>query len=155
MNEKGFSLVELLVVVAIIGILVAIAVPNLLDAIDRSKQRATVAEIRIWGLALQEYNASSSPSTLPPPTGAGGCAAAEKEVDTALRAALVPFTINTLSLEDKWRHPLCYGTNQIDSYTIRSRGKDGIAGGGVTPSTWNDYTLDIVLSDGIFVNQPS
>ena len=58
-NQKGFTLVELLVVVAIIGILVAIAVPNLLDAIDRSKQRATVAEMRLWAISLQEYSHNS------------------------------------------------------------------------------------------------
>ena len=67
MNNKGFTLVELLIVVAIIGILVAIAVPNLLDAIDKSKQRATIAEIRLWGIALQDYNATVS--KFPPPSG--------------------------------------------------------------------------------------
>lgn len=155
MNQKGFTLIELLIVVAIIGILAAIAVPNLLDAIDRSKQRASVAEMRIWGVALQEFNASSSPSSMPPGTGGAGCAAGEVEVDINLRQTLVPFTVNTLTLEDKWRHPFCYGTDLIDSYTIRSRGKDGIPGAGVTPSTWNNYNLDIVLNDGVFVNQPS
>lgn len=147
LNKKGFSLVELLVVVAIIGILVAIAVPNLLDAIDRTKQRATVAEMRLWAISLQEYYAQLS--TYPPP--GGGIV----QVDQNLRDRLVPFTINTLDLEDGWKFRYWYDTDLAASYTFRSCGKDGICGLGVTPSTWFNYKLDIVLADGIFVNAPS
>ena len=146
-NQKGFSLVELLVVVAIIGILVAIAVPNLLDAIDRSKQRATVAEMRLWAISLQEYYAQLS--TYPPPSGA------PIQVTPAFRDLLVPFTINTLDIEDGWKFAYWYETDLAASYTVRSCGKDGICGLGVTPSTWFNYKLDIVVADGIFVNAPS
>ena len=164
MNSKGFTLVELLIVVAIIGILVAIAVPNLLDAIDKSKQRATVAEMRLWGLALQDYNASQNkmpaPSVLgacPGPTGPPSGTLVSGQTDLALRTTLVPFTINTLAVTDKWGFPFCYETNQVDSYTIRSCGKGGVCaiGAEVTPNTWFYFDLDIVLSDGVFTHQPS
>src|SRR5438105_14359454 len=39
-------LIELLIVVAIIGILAAIAIPNLLTAMQRSKQKRTMADMR-------------------------------------------------------------------------------------------------------------
>jgi prepilin-type N-terminal cleavage/methylation domain-containing protein len=146
-NQKGFSLVELLVVVAIIGILVAIAVPNLLDAIDRSKQRATVAEMRLWAISLQEYYAQLS--HYPPPGGA------PFQVNQAFQDLLVPFTINTLDLEDGWKFRYWYESDLDASYTVRSCGKDGICGLGVTPTTWFNYKLDIVIADGIFVNAPS
>lgn len=162
MNNKGFTLVELLIVVAIIGILVAIAVPNLLDAIDKSKQRATVAEIRLWGIALQDYNATVS--KFPPPSGttSGGgtdCGPYGSITDIPTRDQLVPFSINTLATTDKWLHPLCYSTDpgNLTTYTVASCGKDGqcFAGMGVTPGTWFNFNLDMVLSDGIFVYQPS
>lgn len=153
MNNKGFTLVELLVVVAIIGILVAIAIPNLLDAIDRAKQRSTVAEVRLWGIALQDYNATKS--SLPATSGTACAGTGGDEVDVTFRNNLVPFSINTLSLNDKWSHPLCAETNLVDTYTVRSCGKDAVCGLGVSPSSWSNYDLDIILTDGIFINQPS
>jgi prepilin-type N-terminal cleavage/methylation domain-containing protein len=44
-SEKGFTLVELIVVVAVLGILVAILVPALLSAVDRSRQRRSMADM--------------------------------------------------------------------------------------------------------------
>lgn len=148
-SQKGFTLIELLVVVAIIGILVAIAVPNLLDAVDRSKQRATVAEMRLWAISLQEYASQQPAGQFPPPSGA------PIQVDQNFRDVLVPFTINTLDLEDGWKFRYWYETDLVSSYTFRSCGKDGICGLGINPSIWFNYKLDIVIVDGIFVNSPS
>ena len=42
--------------VAIIGIIAAIAIPNLLNAIDRGKQKRTMADLRSMGTAIEEYS---------------------------------------------------------------------------------------------------
>src|SRR5439155_17791059 len=63
-DDRGFSLIELMVVVLIIAILIAIAIPTFLGARDRANDRATQANVRnaftatrIWYTDKQSYTA--------------------------------------------------------------------------------------------------
>src|SRR5215472_11044302 len=51
-RQHGFTLIELLIVVAIIGIIAALLIPNFLDALQKAKQKRTVADIRNTGTAM-------------------------------------------------------------------------------------------------------
>jgi len=54
-GNKAFTLIELLIVVAIIGILAAIAVPNFLNAQTRAKIARCEADAESIGTALESY----------------------------------------------------------------------------------------------------
>ena len=45
-NEKGFTLAELLIVVAIIGVLVAISIPIFTAQLEKSRDAVTMANVR-------------------------------------------------------------------------------------------------------------
>jgi len=55
MNKKGFTLIELMIVVAIIGILAAIAIPKFADLINKSKEGATKGALSTVRSAIQVY----------------------------------------------------------------------------------------------------
>ena len=54
-NQKGFTLVELMVVVVIIGILVAIAIPVYNNTLANAKEKADKANVRIIEGAVAMY----------------------------------------------------------------------------------------------------
>ena len=162
-RQKGFTLIELLIVVAIIGIIAALLIPNFLDALQKAKQKRTVADMRNTGTAMFSW--------LTDQAGAAAAGAAATDVDLAnyvtidvstLNDTLVPQYLQAVPEKDGWKRDYTYwlktGTSVLDRtvMAIRSGGRDTVVGTNYTVAPFDptDYDQDIVWADGFFVRWP-
>lgn len=164
--SKGFTLIELLIVVAIIGIIASMLIPNMLDAMQKAKQKRTMADMRITGSAMFSWltdqvgaAAAGSSSTKNINLSLYGT---QKTV-ASLTTILIPTYLQDIPVKDGWKSPYDYYLNTANPHSknvmaIRSRGRDSQPDTSVDYSVTSfeptDYDRDVVWADGFMVRWP-
>jgi type IV pilus assembly protein PilA len=163
-QSQGFTLIELLIVVAIIGIIASMLIPNMLDAMQKAKQKRTMADMRIVGGAMFSWltdqvgaAAAGQTSTTINLASYGG-----KKSVADLNTILIPTYLQDIPIKDGWKSPYDYYMNVVNPHSrnvlaIRSRGRDSQGDTDnytVTGFEPTDYDRDVVWADGFMVRWP-
>jgi prepilin-type N-terminal cleavage/methylation domain-containing protein len=164
-RQKGFTLIELLIVVAIIGIIAALLIPNFLDALQKAKQKRTVADMRNVGTAAFSWltdQVSAAAAGAPATTVDLGSSFYTSSTKTVYEQVLVPQYVQSIPEKDGWKQNYVY---YLETSDVLKRTVMAIASGGrsVAPTTGpytvtgfdpTDYDQDIIWADGFFVRWP-
>ncbi|MBN1278039.1 MAG: type II secretion system major pseudopilin GspG, partial [Deltaproteobacteria bacterium] len=122
-RDRGFTLIEVLIVMVILGLLAALVGPRMFGKVGKSKQNAAKAQISLFGTALDTYrlDVGRYPKT-----------------EQGLQALRVkpdgeekwdgPYVSKEIPL-DPWGNPYIYESpSEHGDYAITSLGADGSAG---------------------------
>ena len=136
-----------LVLMAIVGILAAIAIPNFVTAKSRAEQKRTLADLRSFVSALETYRIDNG-------------AYPRAESMSELQPLLVPRYMHSFPSKDAWGNELRYRCmdESCKSYAITSSGSDRmfehVTAAEYEKKATTNFDCDIVLVDGTFVQYP-
>jgi general secretion pathway protein G len=123
-DRRGFTLVELLVVMAIIALLAALVAPKVFPKLGKGKTSAAKAQIELLGQALDQYRLDTGHY---PTTAQGLQALLTNPGDQKWEG---PYLTKNVIPADPWGNPYnyaCPGTH--GEYDIWSYGRDNAQGG--------------------------
>jgi general secretion pathway protein G len=124
-NEQGFTLVEMLVVITIIGLIMGLIGPRVLNYLSESKVKAAKIQLQSFGSALDLFylDAGRFPST------AEGLTALVQRTP-GVAAWNGPYLKGGNVPNDPWNNPYIYRSpSERSPYEIMSYGSDGQEGG--------------------------
>lgn len=128
-SRAGFTLIEILVVIAVISLLAALVAPNVFRHLGTAKDTAARSQIEMLGAALDAYRLDTGQY----PTTAQGLGALWEEpaVEPRPTSWRGPYLRKAAPL-DPWNNPYVYGSPGVVNaagYDLVSYGADGRQGG--------------------------
>ena len=140
-RERGFTLIEVLVVLVILGVIASIAIQTALYAFDVARLGSTVGSMRGLTTVIMAYETAFSgvpqSGLLPVST-----------LEPLLRPMGAP-----VPLRDGWGNEMFYESliiNGEPSFRVYAYGKDGTPDGAI-PGVWIDFFSDVVMESGTFI----
>lgn len=124
-SASGFTLIELMVVILIIGLLATIVVQNLKGATDKAKRIKAQADISALKTALDRYYLDNGSY---PSSDQGLPALISAPQNGKVPADYPPGGYIERIPNDPWGNPYVYQSDG-DNYVLKSYGADGVEGG--------------------------
>jgi len=142
-GEEGFTLVEMLVVIAIIGLVMGLVGPRVLNYMSESKVKTAKIQIQSFASALDLFNLDAGRY----PTTAEGLTALVRRT-SAIAAWNGPYLKGGDVPNDPWNHPYIYrAPGERGAFDIMSLGSDGQEGGTGTAADISLITLTSAASN--------
>ncbi len=124
-DEKGFTLIEIIVVVIIIGLLATLVAPRFFGKVEQSKIKTTYAQIELLGAALDMYRLDTGEY----PTTSDGLDVLRVKPSNVENGWDGPYLKKELP-KDAWGHYFQYTSpGKHGEYDLISLGADGVEGG--------------------------
>ena len=144
-KKKGFTLIELMAVIAIIAILAAVLVPTVSGYIKRAKKTAIITQVRNVVSAVETYNATAGSKDQIKEKDSSNNAVTLADIRTKVGADLLEVkSINKLPSTTPYKVLIAINadTNSIKDISID---EDGVLSGYKTD--WTNTSKDLPFSD--------